>query len=77
LPIALYDSFRYSRGLEVVIASDATTIFEPLSETPVAVRQQAALDYLAGFYEAKIVTTDELLSELNQKAAWEFFVPGD
>jgi len=57
-----YDA--YVRGMEVVVPSDATTVFEPLSETPVEARQQAALDYLAGFYGARITTTGELLAEL-------------
>ncbi len=60
-----YDAFV--RGLEIIIPSDATTVFAPLSETPVKVRQQAALDYLAGFYNAKIIPTKDLLDELNQK----------
>jgi nicotinamidase-related amidase len=54
-----YDAFV--RGLEVVVPSDATTVFEPLSEVPVEVRKQAALDYLKGIYNAEITTTAELL----------------
>lgn len=62
-----YDA--YVRGLEVVVPSDATAVFEPLSEVPHEERQQAALDYLAGIYGAKITTTAELLDETSQKAA--------
>jgi hypothetical protein len=36
-------------------------VFEPLSEVPVEVRKQAALDYLKGIYNAEITTTAELL----------------
>ncbi len=62
-----YDAFV--RGLDLVVPSDATAVFEPLSEAPYAERQQAALDYLAGIYGAHIVTTDELLAETNEPAA--------
>ena len=57
-----YDA--YVRGHEVVVVSDATTVFAPLSETPLADRQQAALNYLQGFYGAKVVSTSDLLSEM-------------
>ncbi len=54
-----YDAFV--RGLDVVVPSDATTVFEPLSDVPVEVRKKAALDYLKGIYGAEITTTAELL----------------
>jgi len=62
-----YDA--YVRGLQVVIPSDATAVFAPLSETPHEVRQQAALDYLATIYGAQITTTADLLAEASQEAA--------
>lgn len=62
-----YDA--YVRGLEVVVPSDATAVFEPLSDVPHEERQQAALDYLAGIYGATITTTAALLAETSQKAA--------
>lgn len=62
-----YDA--YVRGHEVVVVSDATCVFEPLSEQPHLERNQAALDYLKMIYGAKIVTTDELLAEANKIAA--------
>lgn len=61
-----YDA--YVSGIKLVVPSDATAIFAPLSDTPYEERQQAALDYLANIYGAKITTTAELLSELNSKA---------
>lgn len=54
-----YDAFL--RGLEVVVVSDATAVFEPLSEAPYAPRQQAALDYLETFYKAQVTTSTDLL----------------
>ncbi len=54
-----YDAYR--RGLDLVVASDATAVFEPLSEAPYQERQQAALDYLKTFYGAKIAATADLL----------------
>jgi nicotinamidase-related amidase len=54
-----YDAFL--RGIEVVVVSDATAVFEPLSEAPYDVRQQAALDYLQTFYKAKIATVADLV----------------
>jgi nicotinamidase-related amidase len=56
-----YDAFQL--GLKLVVPSDATAIFEPLSDEPYAIRQQRALDYLKIFYAAQIVTTPELLGE--------------
>ena len=54
-----YDAFL--QGLEVVVVSDATAVFEPLSEAPYGPRQQAALDYLQTFYKAQVVTSTDLL----------------
>ena len=62
-----YDA--YVRGHEVVVVSDATAVFEPLSKQPHQERQQAALDYLKMIYGAKILSTDELLAELSSEAA--------
>jgi nicotinamidase-related amidase len=61
-----YDA--YVRGIKIVVPSDATAVFAPLSDAPYEERQQAALDYLANIYGAKITTTTELLSGLNSKA---------
>lgn len=58
-----YDA--YVRGIQVVVPSDATVVFEPQSEAPLEDRQQAALDYLATIYGAIITTTDELLAEFS------------
>ena len=57
-----YDA--YVRGIKIVVPSDATAVFAPISDAPYEERQQAALDYLKNIYGAKIATTDELLSEL-------------
>lgn len=54
-----YDAFL--RGIEVVVVSDATAVFEPLSDSPYGPRQQAALDYLQTFYKAKIASTADLV----------------
>lgn len=54
-----YDAFL--RGIDVVVVSDATAVFEPLSEVPHEVRQDAALSYLSTFYKAEAVSSDELL----------------
>lgn len=62
-----YDA--YVRGLEVAVVSDATTVFEPMSEVPLQDRQQAALDYLKIIYGAKIVSTNELLVEMFKAVA--------
>jgi nicotinamidase-related amidase len=56
-----YDA--YVRGLEVVVPSDATAVYEPLSNAPYEERQKAALDYLAGIYGARITTVADLLSD--------------
>lgn len=62
-----YDA--YVRGHKVVVVSDATCVFAPLSEQPHQERNQAALDYLNTIYGARIVSTDELLGEMEKKAA--------
>ena len=54
-----YDAFL--QGLEVVVVSDATAVFEPLSEDPYEPRQQAALDYLRTFYKAEVASSADLL----------------
>lgn len=50
-----YDAF--TRGLELVVCPDGTTVFEPGSDEPTAVRQRRALDYLHGYYGAGMDTT--------------------
>lgn len=55
-----YDA--YVRGLKLIIPSDATAVFAPLSKAPYEERQQAALDYLKNIYGAEILTTAELLA---------------
>jgi len=57
-----YDA--YVRGLEVGVVSDATCVFAPLSNQPVEERQEAALGYLQGFYNSKVMSSEELLSEM-------------
>ena len=47
-----YDAF--SRGLDLVVCPDATTVFEPGSEEPVSVRQKRALWYLRTYYGASL-----------------------
>lgn len=54
-----YDAFL--QGLKVVVVSDATAVFEPLSEDPYETRQQAALDYLQTFYKAEVASSADLL----------------
>lgn len=54
-----YDAFL--QGLKVVVVSDATAVFEPLSTAPYEARQEAALDYLRTFYKAETVSSGELL----------------
>ncbi len=54
-----YDAFLL--GIEVVVVSDGTAVFEPLSEDPYEPRQQAALDYLQTFYKAQVATSQDLL----------------
>jgi len=54
-----YDAFL--QGIEVVVVSDATAVFEPLSEAPYEPRQQAALDYLQTFYKAQVTISEDLL----------------
>lgn len=54
-----YDAFQ--RGLEVVVPSDATAVWQPLSEDPYQARQQAALDYLVAFYGVEATSTADLL----------------
>ncbi len=54
-----YDAF--CRGYELVVGSDATTVFEPGSEEPIALRQRRALDYLLMYYGARIQTSDALV----------------
>jgi len=54
-----YDAFQ--RGLELAVAADATTVFEPLSESPVMDRQQAALDYLSTFYGVEVLASNDIL----------------
>jgi nicotinamidase-related amidase len=54
-----YDA--YLLGMEVIAASDATCVFEPLYPTRYAEAQQDALDYLATFYRAGVLSSGDLL----------------
>lgn len=47
-----YDAF--ARGYQIVVCPDATTVYEPLSDEPVLVRQQRALDYLRTYYGVQL-----------------------
>jgi nicotinamidase-related amidase len=51
-----YDAF--ARGFELVICPDATTVFGPGSEEEASARQARALDYLATYYGAHLLSTD-------------------
>jgi nicotinamidase-related amidase len=62
-----YDAFL--RGFEVVVPADATAVFQPLSEEPVAARQERALDYLRTFYGVRVVGTADLLGETGDSPA--------
>ena len=48
-----YDAF--CRGFELVVCPDATTVFEPGSDEPVAVRQERALEYLRTYYGVELL----------------------
>ena len=54
-----YDA--YLRGLEVLVATDATCVFEPLYPGRYDQVQQDALDYLATFYKTGAVATTDFL----------------
>ena len=49
--------------------ADATAVFQPLSEEPVAARQERALDYLRTFYGVRVVGTADLLGETGDSPA--------
>lgn len=51
-----YDGFV--RGFELVVCSDATTVFEPGSGEAVATRQARALDYLRTYYGVHLASAD-------------------
>jgi nicotinamidase-related amidase len=53
-----YDAFRV--GYELVVCPDATTIFEPGSDEPIATRQGRALAYLTTYYGALIERSSDL-----------------
>jgi nicotinamidase-related amidase len=46
-----YDAFV--RDYELVVCPDATTVFEPGADEPLATRQERALDYLHTYYGAR------------------------
>jgi nicotinamidase-related amidase len=50
-----YDAF--ARGYELVVCSDATTVFESPTDQPISNRQQRALDYLGYYYGARVETS--------------------
>ena len=56
-----YDAF--ARGIGVTVVSDATCVFEPVDPASVPDRQQAALDYLAFYYKARVADTDTVLAQ--------------
>jgi len=47
-----YDAF--AKGYELVVCSDATTVFESPTDEPIGIRQQRALDYLRYYYGARV-----------------------
>ena len=49
--------------------ADATAVFQPLSEEPVAARQERALDYLRTFYGVRVVGTADVLGETGDSLA--------
>lgn len=53
-----YDAFL--RGYELVVCTDATTVFEPESEEPVELRNRRALEYLRHFYGARLLDSASL-----------------
>ncbi len=53
-----YDAFR--AGDELAVCPDATTVFEPGSAEPIAVRQDRALAYLTTYYGARLERSSEL-----------------
>jgi nicotinamidase-related amidase len=54
-----YDAF--TRGLDVVVVSDATASFEPMAGDDYEQAQHSALNYLRTYYKADIMATDEVV----------------
>lgn len=54
-----YDAFV--RGIEVVVAEDATCVFEPMVGDAYDQVQREALDYLRTFYKAEVMDTASML----------------
>lgn len=54
-----YDAFI--RGIETVVASDATCVFEPLARDNYDQVQQDALAYLDTFYKSAVISSEDLL----------------
>jgi nicotinamidase-related amidase len=54
-----YDAFRL--GLGLAVCPDASAVYEPGSDEPVASRQERALDYLVTYYGATLVPSTEVL----------------
>lgn len=54
-----YDAFV--RGIDVLVASDATCVFEPMYGAAYDDAQADALSYLNTFYKAEIIQTSDLL----------------
>ena len=50
-----YDAF--AKGYELVVCSDATTVFESSTDEPIGIRQQRALDYLRHYYGVRVETS--------------------
>ena len=54
-----YDAFV--RRYELAVCPDATTVFEPGSDEPLAVRQERALEYLRTYYGTELTAADAVL----------------
>jgi nicotinamidase-related amidase len=53
-----YDAFR--QGYELAVCADATCVFGPGSDEPLALRQDRALSYLATYYGARIESSQTI-----------------
>lgn len=53
-----FDAF--TRGFEMVVCPDGTTVYEPGSDVPLAVRQEQALEYLVTYYGVRLEGTDSV-----------------
>ena len=53
-----YDAFR--AGYELAVCPDATTVYQPGSDEPIAARQERALAYLTTYYGARIERSSDV-----------------